>query len=58
MTEAADHLTIAAYNMCVLLQRRLGQLGKSELITLRSGLLTLPRRSSAFPKASPCSNSP
>ncbi|MDB6129909.1 MAG: Transposase domain protein, partial [Verrucomicrobiales bacterium] len=28
-------LTIAAYNLCVLLQRRLGQLEKCELNTLR-----------------------
>jgi len=29
------HLAIAAYNLCVLLQRRLGQLEKCELNTLR-----------------------
>jgi hypothetical protein len=29
------HLAIAAYNLCVLLQRRLGQLEKVELNTLR-----------------------
>ena len=34
-TEALHHLAIAAYNMCVLLQRRLGQLDKCELNTLR-----------------------
>lgn len=34
-TEAMHHLAIAAYNLCVLLQRRLGQLGKCELNTLR-----------------------
>lgn len=34
-TEAMHHLAIAAYNLCVLLQRRLGQLGKCELRTLR-----------------------
>jgi hypothetical protein len=34
-TEALHHLAIAAYNLCVLLQRRLGQLEKSELNTLR-----------------------
>ena len=39
-TEAADHLAITAYNLCVLLQRRLGQLAKCELITLRWRLFT------------------
>lgn len=34
-TEALHHLAIAAYNLCVLLQRRLGQLEKCELSTLR-----------------------
>lgn len=34
-TEALHHLAIAAYNLCVLLQRRLGQLEKCELNTLR-----------------------
>lgn len=34
-TEAMHHLAIAAYNLCVLLQRRLGQLEKCELKTLR-----------------------
>lgn len=34
-TEAMHHLAIAAYNLCVLLQRRLGQLDKCELQTLR-----------------------
>jgi DNA-directed RNA polymerase subunit N (RpoN/RPB10) len=34
-TEALHHLAIAAYNLCVLLQRRLGQLKKCELNTLR-----------------------
>lgn len=34
-TEAMHHLAIAAYNLCVLLQRRLGQLDKCELNTLR-----------------------
>ena len=33
--EALHHLAIAAYNLCVLLQRRLGQLEKCELNTLR-----------------------
>jgi len=33
--EAMHHLAIAAYNLCVLLQRRLGQLEKCELNTLR-----------------------
>jgi len=32
---ALHHLAIAAYNLCVLLQRRLGQLEKCELNTLR-----------------------
>lgn len=34
-TEALHHLAITAYNLCVLLQRRLGQLEKCELNTLR-----------------------
>lgn len=34
-TEALHHLAICAYNLCVLLQRRLGQLGRCELGTLR-----------------------
>lgn len=34
-TEAMHHLAICAYNLCVLLQRRLGQLEKCELLTLR-----------------------
>jgi hypothetical protein len=34
-TEAMHQLAIAAYNLCVLLQRRLGQLAKYELNTLR-----------------------
>ena len=34
-TEAMHHLAIAAYNLCALLQRRLGQLEKCELNTLR-----------------------
>lgn len=34
-TEALHHLAIAAYNLCVLLLRRLGQLEKCELNTLR-----------------------
>jgi hypothetical protein len=34
-TEAMHHLTIVSYNLCVLLQRRLGQLDKCELNTLR-----------------------
>jgi len=34
-TEALHHLAIAAYNLCVLLQRGLGQLEKCELNTLR-----------------------
>jgi hypothetical protein len=38
-TEALHHLAITAYNLCVLLQRRLGQLAKYELNTLRWRLL-------------------
>ena len=34
-TEAMHHLAIAAYNLCVLLQRKLGQLEKCQLQTLR-----------------------
>jgi hypothetical protein len=34
-TEALHHLAIAAYNLCLLLQRRLGQLERCELGTLR-----------------------
>jgi hypothetical protein len=34
-TEAMHHLALAAYNLCVLLQRKLGQLEKCELNTLR-----------------------
>ena len=34
-TEAMHHLAITAYNLCVLLQRKLGQLEKCELQTLR-----------------------
>ena len=34
-TEALHHLAIATYNLCVLLQRRLEQLEKCELNTLR-----------------------
>ena len=34
-TEAMHHLAIAAYNLCVLLQRRLGQLEVCRLNTLR-----------------------
>ena len=34
-TEAMHHLAIAAYNLCVLLQRKLGQLERCELNTLR-----------------------
>jgi hypothetical protein len=33
--EAMHHLAIATYNLCVLLQRRLGQLEKGELNPLR-----------------------
>jgi hypothetical protein len=34
-TEALHHLAIAAYNLCVLLQRKLGQLENCQLNTLR-----------------------
>jgi hypothetical protein len=34
-TEALHHLAICAYNLCVLLQRRLGQIERCELGTLR-----------------------
>src|SRR5262249_33167098 len=34
-TEAMHHLAITGYNLCVLLQRQLGQLEKCELQTLR-----------------------
>jgi hypothetical protein len=39
-TEAAYHVAITAYNLCVLLQCRLGQLAKCQLITLRWRLFT------------------
>ena len=39
-TEAVHHLAIAAYNLCVLLQRRLGQLEHCQLQTLRWRLFT------------------
>ena len=39
-TEAACHLAIVAYNLCVLLQRHLGVLTKMELPTLRWQLFT------------------
>lgn len=39
-TEAACQLAITAYNLCVLLQRRLGQLARCELVTLRWRLFT------------------
>jgi hypothetical protein len=39
-TEAACHLAITAYNLCVLLQRRLGQPHRVELGTLRRRLFT------------------
>jgi len=47
-TEAADHLAITADNLCVLLQRRLGQLAKCELLTLRWRLFT---RAAVFSRA-------
>ena len=39
-TEAACHLAITAYNLCVALQRRLGQTHRAELGTLRRQLFT------------------
>ena len=39
-TEAACHLAISAYNLCVGLQRRLGQTQRAELGTLRHQLFT------------------
>lgn len=39
-TEAACHLAITAYNLCVALQRRLGQPQRAELGTLRRRLFT------------------
>jgi hypothetical protein len=39
-TEALHHMAITAYNLCVLLQRRLGQLEHSQLQTLRWRLFT------------------
>ncbi len=39
-TEAVHHLAITAYNLCVLLQRRLGQLEHCQLQTLRWRLFT------------------
>jgi Transposase DDE domain group 1 len=39
-TEAIHHLVIAAYNLCVLLQRRLGQMEHCQLQTLRWRLFT------------------
>jgi len=56
-TEAMHHLAIAAYNLCVLLQRRLGQLEKCELNTLRWRLFG-GRRCGAGRGASPRSNWP
>jgi hypothetical protein len=47
-TEAAYHLAVTAYNLCVLLQRRLGQLAKCELVTLRWRLFT---RAAVFSRA-------
>lgn len=41
-TEAACHLAITAYNLCVALQRRLGQPSRAELGTLRRQLFTCP----------------
>ena len=39
-TEAAGHLAITAYNLCVLLQRRLAQPHRAELATLQRRLFT------------------
>lgn len=39
-TEAVHHLAIAAYNLCVLLQRKLGQLEHCQLQTMRWRLFT------------------
>jgi hypothetical protein len=47
-TEAMHHLAIAAYNLCVLLQRKLGQLEKCELNTLRWRLF---RRAAVWSRA-------
>lgn len=47
-TEALHHLAITAYNLCVLLQRRLGQLEKCELNTLRWRLFS---RAAAWSRA-------
>ena len=44
-TEAACHLAVATYNLCVLFQQRLGQPAKSELRTLRWRLF---RRAAVF----------
>lgn len=40
MTEAVHHLTITAFNLCGLLQRRLGQRENCQLRTLRWRLFT------------------
>lgn len=47
-TEAMCQLAITGYNLCVLLQRRLGQLDKCELVTLRWRLFT---RAAVFSRA-------
>lgn len=47
-TEAMHHLAIAAYNLCVLLQRRLGQLETCQLNTLRWRLF---RRAAAWSRS-------
>lgn len=47
-TEAACHFAVLAYNLCVLLQRRLGQLDRVELVTLRRRLFT---RAAVFSRA-------
>ena len=44
-TEAACHLAVATYNLCVLFQQRLGQTAKCELRTLRWRLF---RRAAVF----------
>ena len=55
-TEAACHLAICAYNLCVGLQRRLGQPHRAQLTT-RGGCFRAPRSAATRP-ANPRSNSP
>ena len=49
-TEALHHLAIAAYNLCALLQRRLGQLERCELGTLALAALRARRRVEPRPR--------